>query len=218
MLLALDTSGPLCSAGVYDKTNNQLVVNRSDNIGRGHAEHLMVMISQMLESSQIDWPEFDQIACVTGPGSFTGLRVGLAAARGLALALKCPCLGVSVFEALAEHYGAGHPICVAMDARRNQLWMQNFDRAATPLDEARAVPIDDGLSAIHPGTRHIVGSGALILAKHDDQLTILDDVASPPIETIARFAAKLPSTNSRPKPLYLRAPDAKRQISTAGVQ
>lgn len=212
MLLAIDTSGPFCSAALLD---GDIVVERSDDIGRGHAEHLMSMLEDLIGEAKAGWTDIDRIACSTGPGSFTGLRVGLATARGLALALGCPCIGVRVFEAFADEYGQGESLCVAMDARRDQVWMQNFSGDGKTISEPLAVAVDEALNKVPADTHRFAGSAARILTEQRDGAVILSDSTSPPIAAIARIAAAGSADTARPKPLYLRAPDAKPQAALA---
>lgn len=199
MLLALDTSGPFCSAALLDDDGN-VVAFKSENIVRGHAERLMPMVSEIRENAGIVWEDVTRIAVATGPGSFTGLRVGLAAARGLALARKIPCHGVSVFEAFKRHFD--EPLTVAMDARRGEIWL---------CDDAgpRAVTVTDALTLIAPDTK-LAGSAAPLLQQGGLSLDVLSDAPSPPIEAVGLCA--LEQDQAQPAtPLYLRAPDAKPQ-------
>ena len=207
MLLALDTSGPFCSALILD--NDKIVANRSDDLGRGHAEHLMPMLEEMLLDTGIGWGLFSKIACTTGPGSFTGLRVGLATARGLALALGCPCQGVTVFEAFA--HGESQPLAIVLDARREQIWMQIFAAQSKPMGKPSAFSLEHALDNLPVSVSRLAGSAASLLASNRTDLSILTDAASPPIEGVARAAMLLTFDDTRPKPLYLRAPDAKPQ-------
>jgi len=210
MLLAIDTSGPLCSAALMD---GDIIVEHSDDIGRGHAEHLMGMLDDLLGEAKAGWTDINRVACSTGPGSFTGLRVGLATARGLALALDCPCTGVTVFEAFAEEYGQGEPLCVAMDARREQVWMQSFSGDGAVNSEPLAVAVNQAPNNVPADTLRFAGSAAKMLTEQRDDALILGNSPSPPIAAIARIASKKPTDARRPKPLYLRAPDAKPQAA-----
>jgi len=204
MLLAIDTSGPFCSAALHDGTS--LIVQQSDDIGRGHAEHLMPMLEGMMSTAGMGWQTLSRICCTVGPGSFTGLRVGLATARGLALALDCPCIGVTAFDGFA--YGQKQPLAVVLDAKRDEIWMQIFDSDNTPplaagLEEAGAV-IPDHVSTL-------IGSGSPLLIEQDPRFNCLSEMASPPIASIAELGIKAEKTSAKPKPLYLRSPDAKPQ-------
>ncbi len=211
MILAIDTSGPICSAAFLDSGSNQIVTQRSDDIGRGHAELLLPMIDELMAASELQWSDVEAVGCSTGPGSFTGLRVGLAAAKGFAFALSCPCIGVSVFEAF--NCGRTDPLCVVLNAKRNEFWLQIFDNTREELEDPKAVSHEHVLDFIPSNIADLVGSGAQDLASRDNRFRILSDAPSPPIEAIAQLtknrianAVQFPA-----QPLYLRAPDAKPQ-------
>lgn len=101
IVLAIDTAGVDCSAAVYDAQNSVVLAEVSETLGKGHAERLMAMIDEALAKAGRDLREVSRIAVTVGPGSFTGIRVGVAAARGLALALGVECVGVSTLAVLA---------------------------------------------------------------------------------------------------------------------
>lgn len=211
MILAIDTSGPICSAAFLDSGSNQIIVQRSDDIGRGHAELLLPLIEQLMESEKLKWNDVEAVGCSTGPGSFTGLRVGLAASKGIAFARSCPCIGVSVFEAFA-HY-TSKPVCVVMNAKRDEFWLQNFNGKTGEPSDAKAVPTNQILDCIPSHINDLAGSGALDVKSQDERFNVLTDAPSPPIEAIAHLTnARLSNLAQFPaKPLYLRAPDAKPQ-------
>ena len=217
MLLAIDTSGPFCSAALFDLTTSQFVFSRQDELGRGHAEHLMAMLEEEFQRTGTNWSELSRLAVVHGPGSFTGLRVGIAAARGFALALKIPCNTVSVFDALSHHHAIGNLACV-LDARRGQVWMQCFDGQGKPLESPAAFAVETIAEAIPDSIKNIAGSGSALLQSADEaRFNILDACKAPPIEAVALFAANTAAASHPPKPLYLREPDAKPQ-TTAPTQ
>lgn len=211
MLLAIDTSGPMCSSALLDRSNDEIVARRSDDLGRGHAEHLMGQLEDLLAEAASCWSDIQQLACITGPGSFTGLRVGLATARGLALARKIPCTGVTVFEAFAWQYAGRKPLVVAMDARRGQIWLQQFDAKGDAAMDPRSVTLDNWPAARPPGEFVLAGSAAPLLA---GDFQVLSDAPSPPIEAVLKCAASKPVATVPPSPLYLRSPDAKPQAAT----
>lgn len=211
MLLALDTSGPSCSAALF---NGQIIVaKRSDDIGRGHAEHLMPMLTDMIAEQGLSWKDFDKISCITGPGSFTGLRVGIATARGLALALSCPCQGVNVFEAFA--YEAVSPISVVIDAKRDQFWMQNFTETGAGAGSSKPFVCEasEAACSIPEPISHLIGSAAAQLAEQNERFVVASNQATPPIENVAKIAFAQ-ARGERPSPLYLRDADAKPQAAT----
>src|SRR6266404_2143129 len=103
LLLAIDTAGPDCAVALARSgaDGGKILVRTSERIGRGRAERLMPMIESALAEAGADFADLDRVAVTTGPGSFTGVRVGIAAARGLALALDIPAVGVRSLDALA---------------------------------------------------------------------------------------------------------------------
>ena len=207
MLLAIDTTGPFCSVAIA--RGERVIAEQSDEIGRGHAEHLMPMLENVLSSNAVEWTDITQIACTTGPGSFTGLRVGLATARGLALALNCPCIGVSVFECFAHE--AGRPVAVALDAKRDQVWIESFDHQCLSKSDPSAVPLMEAHEHVPQGMKYLSGSAARMIKDSGRQFEILNDAASPPIASLALLAQRRDDKKYPASPLYLRAPDAKPQ-------
>ena len=215
MILAIDTSGPICSAAFLESGSGQIIAQQSDDIGRGHAELLLPMIDGLMELKGLKWSDVQAVGCSTGPGSFTGLRVGLAAAKGFAFALSCPCIGVSVFEAFS--YDANKPLCVILNAKRDEFWLQNFNEQNSDLDDPKAVATQDVLNCIPPHIENLAGSGANDMLALDNRFHILTNASSPPIEGVARLIRERISDPAQfpAIPLYLRAPDAKPQTSLA---
>ena len=208
IVLAIDTAGTGCSAALYDSNRDIVLGAAGEDIGRGHAERLMAFVDGALEAAGLDLPAIDRIAVTIGPGSFTGIRVGVAAARGLALALGIPAVGVSTLSALAADKDGS--LLVAIDAKRDELYWQTFaadGSEATPpaiatLEDARAI------AQAHDG--RIVGSASALL--REGAAVEADGVD---IATVARLGARLDPQNHLPKPLYLRGPDAKPQAGFA---
>ena len=176
-------------------------------MARGHQERLAPMAQQVMAEAGLSFDKIDRIAVTVGPGSFTGLRVGIAFAKGLALALDLPAVGIGTLEALAaEGDGLVFP---AIDARRGQLYLQAFEdgralMAPGALTAAAAAARLAELSQGRPFT--LVGSGGALLADFAaNAKTILAEGAD--ARQVARLAA---AREPAPlKPLYLRAPDAK---------
>src|SRR3954462_11948267 len=120
LILAIDTALDACAAAVLDTTAGGVVAQESQTMKRGHAEALMPLIARVMKSSGIAFTALDRIAATTGPGSFTGLRVGLSAARGIALAPGKPVVGVTTLTAFAAPIvseSGENPIISAIDAR-----------------------------------------------------------------------------------------------------
>ncbi len=207
IVLAIDTAGIDCSAAVLDSSAGTLLSAVSEEIGKGHAERLMAVIDQALDEAGIQLQAVGKIAVAIGPGSFTGIRVGVAAARGLSLSLGIDCVGVSTLETLAaSHRAAGRSeklVIVAMDAKREEIYAQAFGTDGSPLNEPAALSADDVGKLAVSLSAELTGSWA---SKAGDRFDI---------GMVARIGARKDAAGTRPKPLYLRGPDAKPQLGFA---
>lgn len=209
-LLVIDTSGPECAAGVYDAATGDVIAFRSETIGKGHAEILPGMIEAAMAESGLALAELQRIAVTIGPGSFTGIRVGVALARGLGLALGIPVIGVTTLEVVAEpHLAAAKPVLAAIDARRDELYAQLFDANGTALTEAAAYHYDELRELANARGAVLAGSGAAVLAGAPSP-----QLDSFPLATIGSIAARLPE-GRKAQPLYIRGADARPQTGFA---
>lgn len=203
--LALDTAGPLCAAALYDDTTDTIIGEVTRDIGRGHAEILMDVIDQCFSQASLEYSDLDKIICTTGPGSFTGVRVGLSTARGIALGLAIPLIGVSTLAALAHEARATTLLATIIDARREEayIWWNGI----------AGVMRYDALDAHFGDAKFdICGSGAAEYLTHANaDHKILHQLEAAPIATIARLGATMNEDTALAEPLYLRAPDAKPQ-------
>ncbi|WP_159946156.1 tRNA (adenosine(37)-N6)-threonylcarbamoyltransferase complex dimerization subunit type 1 TsaB [Rhizobium sp. 18065] len=211
IVLAIDTAGVDCAVAVYDAASGRVLGSVSETIGRGHAERLMAMIDEALDKADLTLSEMTRVAVTVGPGSFTGIRVGVAAARGLALALGVECVGVSTLSVLANLPAPGAPrtVLAAMNAHRDEVYAQTFENGE-PSDEARVLGLDEFLSQAASDNVAVIGSAAALLTDKAAQ-TGPDHF---PIEIVAALGAKA-KAQGKPKPLYLRGPDAKPQTGFA---
>lgn len=225
MLLAVDTAGIDCAVGLYDSGKDQMLAQACETIGRGHAEKLMGMIDEVLDQAGVALSDVQRVAVTIGPGSFTGIRVGLSAARGLALALGAEIVGVTTLAALAaaERRKSGAvPVLAAMDAKRDEVYVQSFAADATPLGEAQVLPIeafvDLAETFLTQSDARVTGSARRFLdaaAPGVGETAVAAGEADHfPIEDIARLAA-VAQASGKPKPLYLRGPDVKPQAGFA---
>lgn len=201
MILALDTCLTACSAAVVE--SDGVLASRSEPMERGHQERLGPLVAEVMAG--LDFAELERIGVTVGPGSFTGLRVGLAFAKGLGLALGRPVTGVGTLQALA----AGEPGSAAavVDARRGQVYLQAFIDGA-PATEPEALTAEDAaarLRALGAGWR-LVGTGAELLHPLLPSAIVGARTGPDPV-AVARLAEAAPHGPARP--LYLRAPDAK---------
>lgn len=217
-LLAFDTATTGCSVALF--LDGRMAAHRAAAMARGQSEALMPMIAEVLAEGGCSYGDLDALAVTVGPGAFTGLRIGLSAARGLALALAVPCAGVTTLEAVAraipETARAGGRVLVALDSKRADLYVQMFDGALAPLTEPAAL-MADGLAALAAGGPLIVAgdaaaraiealAGAGIAARAADAPGVPDAIM---VGEIA-LARALPPVGQAPGPIYLRPPDAVR--------
>lgn len=210
LVLVIDTSGPECAAGIYDSEKNSVISFRSETIGKGHAELLPGMVEASLAEAGMALADIHRIAVTIGPGSFTGIRVGVAFARGLAVALKIPVVGVSTLQVVAEpHLGGATPVLSAIDARREALYTQVIGANGAALSEPAELGYDDAraLADLHGAAP--VGSGAAVLTGAPSP-----QIDAFPLDVIGRIGARLPA-DRKAQPLYIRGADAKPQVGFA---
>jgi tRNA threonylcarbamoyl adenosine modification protein YeaZ len=225
VILALDTAGDNCAVALARTGDgSSLLARRCEAIGRGHAERLMPMIGEALAEAGLTYADLERIAVTTGPGSFTGTRIGVAAARGLALALAIPAVGISVLDALIEAApGKENGLVVAaLDARRGEIYAEAVTagsgeimldaQVTTAAELAQAIAGLDGEPVV------LTGSAASEVARMLDEAGISaaigSEAASADIGTVAVLGL-LTESGSPPVPLYLRPPDAKPQTGMA---
>lgn len=215
IILALDTALNAVSVAVLD--GDRALAAVSHPMERGHQERLAGVVRDAMKQAGIGFDALDRIGVTVGPGSFTGLRVGLAFAKGLGLALTVPVVGVGTLAALAASIDAFDVTAAVIDARRGQVYLQIFDRVGA-LTPPEALSLEDGLARIAPYEARaitLVGSGASLLQPSGGSLSptiLLDPVA------LARLTAQAAAPIGGPLPLYLRAPDAKTIAERAAAQ
>jgi len=219
MLLALDTSMAACSAALW-RAHEGLLARRFSAMDRGHAEALFPMIRDAMTEAGAHFQDVRAIAVTTGPGSFTGVRVGVAAARGLALAADKPIIAATSLEVIAVGAGkrltaeqAQMPLVVAIDARRGQLYCQQF-AGGRAVSDAQALTPEDCADTLPHEPCIAVGSGAQMLAQAagaDRQVRALEPDILPDAADLAAICADREPETAPVTPHYLRAPDAKPQ-------
>jgi tRNA threonylcarbamoyladenosine biosynthesis protein TsaB len=188
-------------------------------MSRGHAEVLIPLVERVMHDARLDFDALDRIVTTIGPGSFTGLRVGISAARGFALAAGKPAVGVSTLDALAAPYVTEVetvPVVAAIDAKHGNLYLQMIGAGGRVLVAPRVASLSDAVRAVAIGLVRIIGSGADLLANQwpvpDVPTPLLVDARpAPDIEWVARLGAKFAPEKAIARPLYLRAPDARPQ-------
>ena len=222
-VLAIDTSGPVAGCAVL--RDGKTVHLTAMNHGLTHSETIMPAVDEALELAGLSCREIDVFAAVAGPGSFTGVRIGVCAAKGLAHAVGKPCAAVHALEALAMNfYGFDGLCCPILDARRGQVYCAAFDMAgglpvraladeAQPLadfiarlpSDRRLAFVGDGVPVRAPAIREALGDRALIAPPN------LRDLRA---DAAALLAAARPGTwvpAAALRPIYLRAPQAERE-------
>jgi len=216
LILAIDTALDACSAAVLDTDAARLIAHESEPMKRGHAEALMPLLARVIKQAGIAFADLDRIAVTTGPGSFTGLRVGLSAARGIALAANKPVVGLTTLTAYAApvvSQNRQQPVISAIDARHDQVYFQVVGGDGSVLIEPRVAPIAEALGASRFGAPHLVGNAARILADRwpADSPPPFEVDAQPAhdIAWVAWLGAAVAPETAPARPYYLRAPDAK---------
>ncbi|MGR4862588.1 tRNA (adenosine(37)-N6)-threonylcarbamoyltransferase complex dimerization subunit type 1 TsaB [Caulobacter sp. LARHSG274] len=208
MILAVDTCLGASSIAVLD--GGAVRAARSEPMTRGHQERIAVLAREVAAEAGIRFADLTRIAVTVGPGSFTGLRVGLAFAKGLAAALSIPCVGINSLEALAATAGATGFVAAALDAKMGQVYLQVFD-GTTALMAPDALEVGVAAARLAElysgGPATLVGSGAPLLAEVLPQAVVLTPAYADPV-AIAHLAAGRPAPRHSPRPLYLRAPYA----------
>jgi len=217
-VLAIDTALAVCAAAVLDTAQGRMLASESAPMARGHAEALMPLIARVMAQSGKKFGDIDRLVVTTGPGSFTGLRVGIAAARGIALAAKIPIVGVSTLAVYAAPQIAIDkmvPVVAAVDARHAHVYFQVFAPGGHVLIAPRLAAVSEAARAAAAARARIVGSAAQAVA---DELAaagaepiVVDEQDAPDIAWVARMGAVVPEAGAPPKPQYLRAPDAQPQ-------
>jgi tRNA threonylcarbamoyl adenosine modification protein YeaZ len=221
ILLAIDTAASLCAASIHDSEAGVELGREVLDIGKGHAERLIGVIESALGRAGINYNDLDRIVVSIGPGSFTGVRVGVATARGLALALGIPAVGVNTLEALAAEAHADFPdkpILAAIDGRRGDLYCAIYAPDGVVLFEPSAISVADAVLLARRHDAALAGNGGdaiLAAAGNHSPLDTGLRGATADIGFYARFAAASEATNEKPKPLYLRGADAKPQSGFA---
>ena len=209
-ILAVDTALGACSVALLE--DDKILAHSFEIMDRGHAERLAPMVDEAMKQADVDFAALDRLAVTTGPGTFTGQRVGLAFMRGLRLALRRPLTGVTTLEAMAAAAMAetGKTEAAALhDARREEGYLLLQDGKSV-VQPPVVMPFDDAVQAIRAfGTCVLAGTRAQAAAASLGTGFTLSSIRQPDALWVARLAQKRPSSSDVPGPLYLRAPDAK---------
>ncbi|HJW42415.1 MAG TPA: tRNA (adenosine(37)-N6)-threonylcarbamoyltransferase complex dimerization subunit type 1 TsaB [Rhizomicrobium sp.] len=205
-LLAVDTALGACSVAILD--GDEVRAHIFEPMERGHAERLAPMVDDAMRRAELAYAQLDRLVVTTGPGTFTGQRVGLAFMRGLRVALDRPLLGVTTLAAMAAQAISETELAKAAalhDARRGEVYLQS-----NAMDEPVLLPFADALDTLTnmKDRLALAGTAAPAAAPHLGS-AILSTVRQPDALWVARLARTMPPPAVAPRPLYLRAPDAK---------
>lgn len=218
-LLAIDTSSHICAACVYEADTNEIMAQESRDIGRGHAEVLMTLVENVLAVSKTSYQDLARIGVTIGPGSFTGVRVGMSVARGLGLSLDIPVLGVSTLDAL-EYMALAKDTSLSqlvtlLDAKRGEAYCKfsNFDTMAS---QVFTLTYDEAVKLLEEDNHHACGSGVNAISEFIGKpISYVHLNPTAEIGVVAELASKMSNPAVPPEPLYLRSPDAKIQAGFA---
>ena len=201
LILGFDTSGPYCSAMLL--RGEVIQADAYEDMAKGQAEHVFPLLESVLKEGGAAWRDLDALGVGIGPGNFTGIRISVSAARGLALSLDIPAVGVSLLEAAA--FGCDGPVLSCRSAPRNSAYFQGFGtRTDIP---AQFLAIDDvPADWAEPGLTCIGSAADAVAAKLGARVK---PAAYAPGAAVARLAAqRWRNSPERPAPLYLKAADA----------
>ena len=201
LVLGFDTSAAHCGAALF--SGNDVVAALYEDMAKGQAERLIGMCEEVLSDAGASWSDLDALGVGIGPGNFTGIRISVAAARGLAMGLGIPAVGVPILEALA--FGTEGPVLACLDARREMAYVQGFGGAVP--ETVTQLAIEDLQIDDLPDGCVVIGSASQAIEARFDLPR--RPAAFAPASAIARIAAiRFGPDTPAPKPLYVRAPDA----------
>jgi len=213
-ILAIDTALPAVSACVLDSDAEEPLSAETVPMERGHAEEIMPLIERVMSKVPGGFASINRVAVAVGPGSFTGIRIGLAAGQAIGLACKADVVGVSTLAALAaplileEFDGV---VAAAIDARHGKVYVAAFSPDGRTLLTPRRAGVHEALRAMGDGPLLLIGSGAELLAKEARASgvahRVVSDRASPDIAYVARLGLAATPETAPARPLYLKEPD-----------
>lgn len=222
-VLAIDCAQRFCSAALYDEAAGKLIASRSPDIGRGHAELLAGIVSELFADADLTFSDITRIGVTIGPGSFAGIRVGVSFARGLAIPLGIPVLGVSSLLAIACPVASARSraVMAAIDAKRDRVWATMVAADGSMLAAPAEHTAQGAATIARAEGALVVGSASPLLLAADPDLDpelILDEEttrSAPDIESVAAMTAIADPADHPAEPAYLRSPDAKPQAGFA---
>jgi tRNA threonylcarbamoyladenosine biosynthesis protein TsaB len=201
-VLAIDTALGVCTAAYGEE---RLLAVCDEVMSRGHQERIGGLVREVMIDAGRTFGDLERIGVTIGPGSFTGLRIGLSFALGLGAALDIPVVGIPTLHALATSAGGwGGPLTAVIDGRRGQVYRQRF-MDHQPVDPPAALDVEGARAEADIGPGRFIGDGALLIAPEGSEVRM---VTAPAAAALVRLTETLDPDEFPPKPLYLRAPDA----------
>ena len=214
-VLAIDTAHAAVAVCLMD-AKGHVLARDSQPMARGHAEALLPAIQRLLDGAAVQFSQLSRVAVVVGPGSFTGIRIGISAARGIGLACGIPVVGISSLAALAAPLIGSEGtsvIAAAIDAKHGQVYVQGFSPLGQVILTPRIAKIRDAVRSLGAGQLRLVGSGAAMMAieawSMGIEADVVSDAGSPDIAFVARLGLLADPDGALARPFYLKAPDAK---------
>ena len=224
LILGIDTAAAPCCAAVYDTDKQQTLGSFVINNKLTHSVTLMPVVSDLLRNSGITTEDIDLFAVANGPGSFTGLRIGISAVKGMAFAVSKPCAAVSTLEAMAYNVAMCDGIvCASIDARCNQVYTATFlndNGTVTRLTDEECLKADELAARLseYDGDIILVGDGAQLVKKAADEQGVDTRLAPDPLRFQTGYGVCLAAMNAEriaPEqlmPMYLKLPQAQREL------
>jgi tRNA threonylcarbamoyladenosine biosynthesis protein TsaB len=209
LILGIETAFKVVSVCLYDPGRRTIIQSQEESLSKGHAEALMPSLRSMMASADVTFDQISEIAVSVGPGSFTGTRIGVSAAKALGLTLDVPVVGVSSLEAFAAPLFDGQSSSVAsvVDAGEGRVFRQCFTSAGNELNSPALVSLTDAVRTLPPGDVIVTGTGAQVLFREGSirgaRLTIAGRQDSPGADQIAILASRPAKRQVTPRPLYL---------------
>ncbi len=219
-ILAIDTSLGAASACLFDSVANEVLARETLWLDRGHDQAIIPLIDRIVAQGG-GRASVDRVAVTVGPGSFTGIRVGISAARAIGLATGAPVVGVSTLSAYIAPIMLDRTdgvAAAAVDARHGRIFVAAF-AGGMPIIPPRIAAPREAVRAMGSGPLRLAGSGAAALAIEAWSMGVsaelISDAKAPDIAIVARLGAAADPPSAPPKPLYLKAPDVTPSPSAA---
>jgi tRNA threonylcarbamoyladenosine biosynthesis protein TsaB len=220
-ILAIDTALSQCAACVLGADAAEPVASEALPLERGHAEALLPLVDRVMSRVEGGFASIGRVAVTVGPGSYTGLRVGLSAARAIGLAAKVPVVGVTTLSALLAALVSGESrrlLAAAIDAKHGQIYFQAIAPGGRTVVGPALMAVRDAVRQVGAGPATLIGSGAPALAAEARgsglDIQVAATPAAPDILWVARLGLVADPEQALPRPLYLRGPDARPQSHT----